>query len=444
MKKLIKAHFIFIILFQISSSLAASTISELTTPFRVIKENDDPSILRSDLQLQRNIFHLNSYAPKESHLHIQPWANRHWRLDSGLIAARYEDAAFKWKMSFSDRWRYIKNNPVNQILAETNFEKRRKKIDELSPAEKYDLLVGDYNYTLTTAQWNEGYQERNDGGLSMWMGICDGSAAASIYYPEPKNPVTLYSPQGEPITFHVMDIKALASLLWSVYNVDIPTAGNRCHSRFPKRNWFTGALSEDHCFDTNPASLHIALTNLIGIQKTPFIINRKTNHEVWNVPVVGYYFNYFNVATKRTSNDFSYNQVRAANHKRDRFKKYRAYNVDQIIGVEMTIVVAKGSTNSRERTAPSSLAELHYRYDLELDVSGNIIGGEWHSREHPDFMWSIDSNERAYTLGDIAIGIEQVWDGNAVPAAWLSSIREASSTSTPIEKIVTKLVELSQ
>jgi hypothetical protein len=30
---------------------------------------------------------------------------------------------------------------------------------------------------------------------------------------------------------------------------------------------------------------------------------------------------------------------------------------------------------------------LNYRYKLELDVNGNIIGGSWLSDSRPDFLW---------------------------------------------------------
>lgn len=30
-----------------------------------------------------------------------------------------------------------------------------------------------------------------------------------------------------------------------------------------------------------------------------------------------------------------------------------------------------------------------YNYDLELNQDGKIIGGEWHTDNHPDFIWTI-------------------------------------------------------
>ena len=50
----------------------------------------------------------------------------------------------------------------------------------LSPAEKYDLLVGDANYGLTKQMWNagKGYHDRY-GSVESWMGYCHGWAPAA-------------------------------------------------------------------------------------------------------------------------------------------------------------------------------------------------------------------------------------------------------------------------
>lgn len=31
---------------------------------------------------------------------------------------------------------------------------------------------------------------------------------------------------------------------------------------------------------------------------------------------------------------------------------------------------------------------VEYRYDLELNSQGQVIGGEWYSQIHPDFIWT--------------------------------------------------------
>jgi hypothetical protein len=41
----------------------------------------------------------------------------------------------------------------------------------------------------------------------------------------------------------------------------------------------------DECADTNPGSFHIAVSNLLGIQKVSFIEDRTFDYEVWTQPV---------------------------------------------------------------------------------------------------------------------------------------------------------------
>ena len=31
--------------------------------------------------------------------------------------------------------------------------------------------------------------------------------------------------------------------------------------------------------------------------------------------------------------------------------------------------------------------EVVYRYDLELDSTDQLVGGEWYTNSHPDFLW---------------------------------------------------------
>ena len=34
------------------------------------------------------------------------------------------------------------------------------------------------------------------------------------------------------------------------------------------------------------------------------------------------------------------------------------------------------------------LKVVTYWYDLELDEDNNIVGGEWYTNRHPDFLWT--------------------------------------------------------
>jgi hypothetical protein len=47
---------------------------------------------------------------------------------------------------------------------------------------------------------------------------------------------------------------------------------------------------------------------------------------------------------------------------------------------------------------------LILNYDLEIDPSGEIIGGEWLQHSHPDFLWVVSEDYRPLTIQDHLIG----------------------------------------
>ncbi len=46
---------------------------------------------------------------------------------------------------------------------------------------------------------------------------------------------------------------------------------------------------------------------------------------------------------------------------------------------------------------------MDYHYDLELDSSGRIVGGEWYQNRHPDFVWMPLSNSVAANGPDLSV-----------------------------------------
>ena len=125
------------------------------------------------------------------------------------------------------------------------------------------------------------------------MGLCHGWAAAAIFVPAPVLKVTTVGPRGSKIDWYPDDIKALATLAWSRGNFRANQISGRCDTKNPK-TYPNGRLSEQECFDTNPATFHLALGNLIGRQGFAFIMDAAYDYEVWNQPILSYEFEYFN------------------------------------------------------------------------------------------------------------------------------------------------------
>ena len=87
----------------------------------------------------------------------------------------------------------------------------------------------------------------------------------------------------------------------------------------------------------------------------------------------------------------------------------------------------------------------NYRYDLELDAAGNIIGGEWDvsaQRHHPDLITYVSTRNVVRSQFDAQIR------GNNV-AEVLRSLRphyakHTSSNKRPLFKVVKALARMSQ
>lgn len=408
---------------------------------RKIDYDDDPTLLSpGDLAFERNLAKLSSNGLYEAKLHKVPWADRSWAFADGLLGVRYTDPNFMRKKDWKQRWNFIQTHPLASMLpplSNATPENMQQQLDRLSPIEKYDLLVGDPSTTLTLANWRETQSLFLGGNLSDWAGICEGSAAASIYFDEPIKPVELPTRDGRwHVTFHALDIKALASLLWSSYVISAPMTGSRC----------TEEANEENCFDVNPASLHLALVNIFNIQKRYLFADISPGNSVWNAPVYSYKIRYFNPKTgfdKGTSLDAARVPIREIRH--DKYRNKRPPEAEYLVGVELELSFATGASGpvNRDGRTQAAIETRTLTYDLELDAIGNVIGGEWRSGQHPDFLWTVAPGITPQSIGDRMLGDRARWDGGPIPEEWLQPIQLASSRFQPMAAIVQKLVELS-
>ena len=148
----------------------------------------------------------------------------------------------------------------------------RDQLMTLSPAEKYDLLMGRYEYPL----FNEVRKLPSvNNHAEEWDGICDGWSMASTQFAEPK-PVDQVSADGIVIPFGSSDVKAILSYAMSYHfdTMDDAQAGEPCE--------------QGVCAGINAGTFHIALTNQIGLQKQALIMDRSTTVEIWNQPIFAY------------------------------------------------------------------------------------------------------------------------------------------------------------
>jgi hypothetical protein len=376
-----------------------------------------------------------------SRLATQPWSDAYWPFYRGNIAWRYGDTKFPNSRDFIKNYNYLWLSPLLRIGSANP-----KKYDTLSPAEKYDLLVGDSGRSLTAAALKSGKRYYDsEKKVAYWMGICHGWAAASYMTPRPSKEITVTAVDGiTKINFYPSDIKALSSFLWANAKYHSRFAGGRCDQVNPKKNKY-GRIIDQNCFDTNPGTWHLSVVNQIGISQRSLIMDSTYDHEVWNQPIYSYEYSYFNPSTLKATKNLNEAAVPLRTLKKDKYREYRSPKTVSVVGVAMTLIyMAETHPKKALNDNPSADRKIKvtYLYDLELDSTGNIIGGEWYQNAHPDFLWSPDKGIRLLSKYDAELEKNAVnWDTSSpIPRVWADYARRSSQVnSLPLTKIIEAL-----
>ncbi|MCA9719624.1 MAG: hypothetical protein H6713_37660 [Myxococcales bacterium] len=419
------------------------SFSEVLPGRAAYEGNDRAENLVDELAVTR-LEDMHSRRLRAATLPESPWSDDYWAIYLGVLGKRYADPKFPASDDWAKNRAYVEDRPAPAIVASGDEDAIRR----LSPSEKYDLLVGDPDGTLTTQMWEQGrgYYER-DGEVETWMGICHGWAPAAYMLPRPRRYVDALAADGKTtLRFYPADIKALASLLWANAPTVSRFIGGRTNDKDPPHD-DNGRITSAKAFDTNPGTWHLSIVNQIGIARRSFVIDATYDYEVWNQPVYKYAYTYFNPATRRFTSRLDDARVPYGEFKaQDIFQRYRAEGVRSLVGVmmRMTYVVetaprpreTDGHDDDRRHT-------VKYMYDLELDRGGHIIGGEWYHNKHPDFLWTPPPGGHARAAPDAYA--EGVWSGprDPVPAAWKKAARYASRANkpAPLGKIVERLID---
>ncbi len=223
----------------------------------------------------------------------------------------------------------------------------------------------------TAARWEQQSADATQG--VSWAGHCNGLAAAGINEQKPLRSVTYRG-----VTFTPQDIEALLVEKWQGTQ-GINLVGKRCQG--PTAYDGTGRPIDGSCRDFNPASFHLLLENVVGLQRSPFILDIEASEAVWNYPVVSY---------QTRTEEISLNQAVAYTRQSGNYQLNPS--ATQFLKATTTIKLATG----KEKT---------YEYVLE-GQNGLIIGGEWINgslKDHPDFGWYAGQAHAANPALDISI-----------------------------------------
>lgn len=271
------------------------------------------------------------------------WSDDYWALNKGNINRRWNAPV---RVGFNHR------SPTRDELMTMTQEK----IATYAPSEKYDMLMGAFDYPLR----KEVNQLAANQNAELWEGMVNGWAVASLLHIEP-SVKTLKNPDGIDIPFGSEDIKGLLGYYYMYHQPPEVSGmvGKPCMER---------GCAED----VTAASFHMALANSLGKKKQAFLMDIDRTRDMWNHPVVAF-------TTEYRGNADMHDGATPGTYSIIRLKTTVTY-IDEALNQVWGPIL--GTTNQLE-------TQQIYQYWLHLDVDGNIIGGEWKSNERPDYLWTV-------------------------------------------------------
>lgn len=319
--------------------------------------------------------------PLKGQLNEKPWSGDYWATIEGGISFRWNNP----RMPPEERSGY-------DLLDMDNLGDQDLKL--LSPSEKYDLFMGDKNWSLTKYErkrtkvmklFTKSNEYVKGFTIPRWFGLCHSWAPATILYKSP-GPIVVKGKTGLMVPFGASDIKALLTLNMDIHDKKNKRnrrktrfLGSRCELDIKKiiesykkgeltENEFKKKIDVDSCNDTHPAAFHISLANLIGHRKMGFVLDMDRGQEVWNQGV----YSYESKVEKMAKIDPKYSNSFTT-------KKYTIFT--SMTFVKEVLHSWKGGID------PKAFKTKEYRYELYLNEDEEILGGKWISDERPDFLW---------------------------------------------------------
>jgi hypothetical protein len=352
-------------------------------------------------QFSRNYKYKFSDLPKSANLSEKnmPWSNSYWPGMIGGIAFRWNDTMPETNIGFTQ----FHNYPV---LSESQVKRMSyDDLKKLSPAEKYDLYLGNYDFKLTKIV--KGETSPQD---AYWEGLCNGWSSAAIEFDEPK-PVDMRNPDGMVIPFGTSDLKALLSYYHNSLGSKqaVTRIGNRCNMTIAEGTWSSDANIPADCTDINPGALHVVLANQLGLMDEGFVAEVTRDLEIWNQPVYGYEITKeeeVRVTQPATPGTVKQIEINLNMHYADDggYEYWLGHEEGEEIYVDWEPTT--GTVNFKSE-------HQEYKYLLDLDRLGNIIGGRWLTYNRPDFIWK-KTNKGFMSKGPL----KDTMTGNRVKYLW--------------------------
>jgi hypothetical protein len=237
----------------------------------------------------------------------------------------------------------------------------QQQIAALSPAEKFDIYVARYDYPTVNSEW-----QRTSPSDAEWEGLCHGWAPASNFFNQP-NPVALTNKDQITVPFGSSDVKALLTYFVAEYEDESQPQqfiAERCNSDLDAHPELANSTE---CADLNAGSFHVMLANLLGSMQTGMVVDRERGIQVWNQPVFSFSASVDGPARPSAANAAS--------------------------AVQVTTSMSYGKETMPAWNAhPTNVVTESYKYTVELDANGNVVGGDMQSWDRVDFAWNVQIN----------------------------------------------------
>lgn len=383
--------------------LTLNTKAEKIYPNSEPSAHDDFKVFLQNLNYTVNISWMQAQGLTKGQSGFEPWSGSYWPIHKGILSFRYASPNSTKSKNFIENYQNYSLNPALTFI-------NTGRINELSPAEKYDLLIGDSNWTLSHFMWEKGLRDyQTEGSVATWTGICHGWAAVTHMIPtSPHSPVTLKDVSGQhSITFHAHDIKGLMSWLWATSSPRSHRAGDRCRQDIVDRDSYLRPL-EPSCLDSNPMSWHLAIVNKVGLNNRSFVMDSSNGTEVWNYPITGYDYHYFDPKTFIPTHNLNSAIRSLSDLKSDPFKSFRSPRAQYIVGITMDTFHPALTEPTIGITSFIRTKKMTFVYDLELDENYNVVGGEWYAKKTPDFIWSFQDGAQAFSREDAKLRSQEI------------------------------------
>lgn len=187
------------------------------------------------------------------------------------------------------------------------------------------------------------WERKHHRGGEEWSGHCNGWAAAAALEPEPRAPRTV-----DGMTFTVGEQKGLLSELYM-----------DCYHQF----YGTRCYSSKSDPDILPHHFHRLLLEYMKERQVPIVIDADAGSPVWNYPAYAFETTWTTDARRGKAEVTT-----------------KLYLADD--NVHADFLGTKGLIKT-------------YRYTLDLNAAGEVIGGAWArgtGKNHPDFVWVPTAN----------------------------------------------------